>query len=234
MSITLYSRQFLILLMLLGLGCLLPFVFNQGVASAYHFKSSYYLNAWEGKTTVDEVQYRDALAAAVNAYERDNTSPHYRITLAKVMEWGVYLGFDSFANDEFNTLLSGAIALRHNWPAAYSDYGFNLAFYQDKPDLAFEQLRIGLEYGPFDPEVVKQILTVGFAYWPTLSIENKYLVFENLKLASTMNHSTRNHLVKVVDLYNKKTLVCSYFNYLPEPLPENTANWIAHSLCKKT
>ncbi|MFK3975002.1 hypothetical protein [Shewanella vesiculosa] len=234
MSITFYSRQFLILLMLLGLGCLLPLVFNQGVASAYHFKSSYYLNAWEGKTTVDEVQYRDAYAAAMNAYERDNSSPHYRITLSKVMEWGVYLGFDSFSNDEFNRLLSGAIALRHNWPAAYSDYGFNLAFYQDKPDLAFDQFRIGLEYGPFAPEVIQQILSVGFAYWPTLTMDDKYLVFDSIKLASTMDHTTRNHLVKVVGLYDKKSLVCSYFDYLPEPLPENTANWIAHSLCKKT
>jgi hypothetical protein len=233
MSIRLYSRQFLLLMLLLGLVSLLPLVFNQGVASAYHFKSSYYVNAWQGKTAVDETQYRDALAAATKAYHLDDTSPHYGITLAKVMEWGIYSDFDAFSNDEFNRIFSRAISLRHNWPAAYSDYAFNLAFYQARPDLAFEQLRIGLTYGPFAPEVVQQVLTVGFANWANIAIEDKYLVFETLNTAAGMGYDTRRHLVSVIGTYQKKSVVCSYFNHLAEPLAENTANWIEHTLCKK-
>ncbi|WP_434931622.1 hypothetical protein ACRWQM_06425 [Shewanella sp. HL-SH5] len=233
MSIKRYSRQFFLLLLLLGLVSLLPLVFNQGVASTYHFKSNFYLTAWQGKTAIDETQYRDALAAATKAYDLNDTSPHYAITLAKVMEWGIYSGFDGFTNDEFNQLFNQAIKLRHNWPAAYSDYAFNLAFYQTRPDLAFEQLRLGLDYGAFAPEVVQQVLTVGFAYWDTIAMEDKYLVFETLKTAAGMGYDTRRHLASVMGLFQKQSVVCGYFNYLTEPLAENTANWIENTLCKK-
>ncbi|UJF23380.1 hypothetical protein [Shewanella sp. OMA3-2] len=233
MSITLYARQCCLLVLLFGLVSLLPLVFNQGVASAYHFKSNYYLTAWQAKTVIDEPQYRDALAAATKAYNLNDTSPHYGITLAKVMEWGVYSGFDAFSNDEFNHLFSRALNLRHNWPAAYSDYAFNLAFYQDRPDLAFEQLRAGLDYGQFAPEVVQQVLSVGFAHWDGISMQDKYLVFEMLKTAAIMGYDTRRHLVQVIATYQKKPLVCSYLSHQLNTLPKGTTNWIEHTLCKK-
>lgn len=235
MSIKRYCRQFCVLLLLLGLVSLLPLVFNQGVASAYHFKSNFYLTAWQGKTVIDESQYRDALAAATKTYALDSSSPHYGITLAKVMEWGVYSGFDTFSNDEFNQLFRQALNLRHNWPAAYSDYGFNLAFYQARPDLAFQQLRVGLEYGPFAPEVVQQVLTVGFANWDNIVMQDKYLVFEMLGLAANMDYSTRSYLAQATKKYNKKSLVCFYLTSSKTqsiPLTESSLKWVESSLCK--
>lgn len=235
MLIPVYARQLFLLLMLLGLGSLLPLIFNQGVASAYHFKSSYYLHNWGGKSAVDEAQYRDALAAANKAYGLDNSSPHYRITLAKIMQWGVYSGFDTFSAEAFNGLYQGALTLRRNWPAAYSDYAYNLAFYQGVPADAFEQLRQGLHYGPFAPEVVEQTLTIGFANWAVISIEDKYFVFDMVKLAASMGHSTRRHLVTQSQFYNKSDVVCLYLTsaaaLASKPLPESAINWFEHSLC---
>jgi hypothetical protein len=76
------------------------------------------------------LQYTNALLAADYAYSIYDQNPHYLLTLAKVMEWGVFAGLAKYHNNVFNQLYRDAINQRPTWPNAYSDYAYNLALIQ--------------------------------------------------------------------------------------------------------
>jgi hypothetical protein len=147
------------------------------------------------------LQYTNALLAADYAYSIYDQNPHYLLTLAKVMEWGVFAGLAKYHNNVFNQLYRDAINQRPTWPNAYSDYAYNLAFIQHDLAAAWPQLQQALHYGPYTPEVLHQILAIGFAYWPSLTVTQKQLVFKTSKIAANENWSMRHDLKTLINQY---------------------------------
>jgi hypothetical protein len=152
--------------------------------------------------------------------------------LAKVMEWGVFADLAKYHNNVFNQLYHDAINQRPTWPNAYSDYAYNLAFIQHDLAAAWPQLQQALHYGPYTPEVLHQILAIGFAYWPSLTVTQKQLVFKTTKIAANANWSMRHDLKKLINQYQLTPIMCSYFKFGPQDVVAKNDKWIKQDLCR--
>jgi len=219
----------LIILVLLGL---LPILLQKGLANAYYFKSRFYVDQWQSGNTPTSLQYSNALLAADYAVKIDDQNPHYLLTLVKVMEWGAFSQLVTPNNEVFNQLYRDAINQRPTWPNAYSDYAYNLAFIQHDLAAAWPYLQQALHYGPYTPEVLHQILAIGFAHWSSLTATQKQLVFSTAKIAAMANWTMRNDLKMLALQYQLTPTMCTYFKYLPVDVNQNNTTWIEKDMCR--
>ena len=228
-----WSKQKIIyVLMILVLVGLLPILAQKGLANAYHFKSRFYIDQWQKGSTPSALQYANALLAADYAYKIDAHNPHYSLTLAKVMEWGVFSSLAQPNSTLFNQLYNDAILDRPTWPNTYSDYAYNLTFIQHDLNKAWPYLTQAVHYGPYTPEVLHQILSIGFASWSNLTVSQKQLVFSTAKKAATANLLMRNDLKKLASQYQVTSLICSYFTYMEPKLNTQDEKWIKQDMCR--
>jgi hypothetical protein len=218
-------------LMMLVLLALLPILLQKSLASAYHFKSRFYIDQWQQGAKPTPLQYANALLAADYAFSIDDQNPHYLLTLAKVMEWGVFSQLAQPNKTVFNQLYLDAITLRPNWPNAYSDYAYNLAFIQQDMVQAWPYLVQALHYGPYTPEVLHQTLAIGFAYWPRLTPTQKQTVFSTAHIAASANWKMRDDLKQLALQYQLTPLICTYFAYAT-PVNVNIDKWIKQDMCR--
>ncbi|MDO6619802.1 hypothetical protein ACFL6Z_10040 [Pseudomonadota bacterium] len=228
-----WSRQRLIyVFLLLLLAAILPVIVQKGMASAYHFKSRFYIDHWQKNNPPTQLQYSAALLAADNAYNLDSKNPHYLLTLAKVMEWGVYANFAAANNALFNQLYTNAISQRPTWPNAYSDYAYNLAFIQHDVSQVWPLLDKAVLYGPYTPEVLHQILAIGFAYWPQLTLVQKKNVFETARISAMASWDVRTDLKRLATQYDMTPIVCTYFKFITPEFTPKDKNWVEKELCR--
>ena len=219
--------------MVFVLAALLPVLVQKGLASAYHFKSRFYIDQWHEGNVPTNLQYANALLAADYAYKIDSENAHYLLTLAKVMEWGVFSSLAQTNSPLFNQLYTDAIRFRPTWPNAYSDYAYNLAFIQHDLQKAWPYLVLAEQYGPYTPEVLHQILSIGFASWPNLTVTQKQLVFTTVKKAAAANWRMRTDLKNLAKQYQLTPVLCTYFAYMTPGLNTQDENWIKQDMCRK-
>ncbi|AZG73836.1 hypothetical protein [Shewanella livingstonensis] len=225
------ARNVVYAFMILALLTLLPILLQKGLANAYHFKSRFYIDQWQQGAKPNSLQYANALLAADYAFSIDGQNPHYLLTLAKVMEWGVFSKLAQANNTVFNQLYLDAITQRPNWPNAYSDYAYNLAFIQQDINQAWPYLEQALVYGPYTPEVLHQTLAIGFAYWPGLTMVQKQTVFSTAHIAASANWKMRNDLKQLASQYQLTQVMCTYFTYAT-PTNNNVDKWIKQDMCR--
>ncbi|MCL1143242.1 hypothetical protein [Shewanella gaetbuli] len=225
-------RRFVYAGFIVCLLCLLPFLFQKGIASAYHFKSNYYLDQWQSGKAIDELQYSNALLASDYAASIDGNNPHYLLTQAKVMEWGIHAGFAVANNDKFNQLYQQAIALRTVWPNAYSDYAYNLAFIQQDLAKAWPYLQLAAKYGPYSPDVIRQTLAIGLANWQQLDGHQKQYILKTSVLAAQTDWKMRSAFKDLVTTYQLEKTVCLYIKFQKQPISESSVGWLNQYLCK--
>jgi hypothetical protein len=226
------ARRVVYMLLIVALLGLLPILLQKGLANAYHFKSRFYIDKWQQNNKPTSLQYSNALLAADYAFSIDSENPHYLLTLAKVMEWGVFSKLAQPNNIVFNQLYLDAIEQRPTWPNAYSDYAYNLAFIQHDINQAWLNLEQALVYGPYTPEVMHQVLAIGFAHWPSLTATQKQLVFSTAKIAAMANWTMRNDLKMLALQYQLTPTMCTYFKYLPLDVNQNNTTWIEKDMCR--
>jgi hypothetical protein len=226
------ARRVVYMVLIVALLGLLPILLQKGLANAYHFKSRFYIDKWQQNNKPTSLQYSNALLAADYAFSIDSENPHYLLTLAKVMEWGVFSKLAQPNNIVFNQLYLDAIEQRPTWPNAYSDYAYNLAFIQHDINQAWLNLEQALVYGPYTPEVMHQVLAIGFAHWPSLTATQKQLVFSTAKIAALANWTMRNDLKMLALQYQLTPTMCTYFKYLPLDVNQNNTTWIEKDMCR--
>ncbi|MCL1046202.1 hypothetical protein Q4601_16930 [Shewanella sp. 1_MG-2023] len=225
------TRRLIYAALIVVLLAFLPLLIQKGVANAYHFKTLFYLKLWEGNQQPSKAQFQQAKVAAVNAYSLDNSNPHYILSFAKVLEWGAYHQFYDIDVKKHSQLYMTAIKLRPLWPNAYADYGASLAFLNSDLDTAWPLLEKGLRYGPYTPEVLRQVLAVGFFFWPQLSVEQKKLVLETSLVAVESQWSMKLELQQLTRNYQRTSVVCSYMKYTAIEISEAGQQWVSESLC---
>jgi hypothetical protein len=225
------ARRVVYMVLIVALLGLLPILLQKGLANAYHFKSRFYIDKWQQNNKPTSLQYSNALLAADYAFSIDSENPHYLLTLAKVMEWGVFSKLAQPNNIVFNQLYLDAIEQRPTWPNAYSDYAYNLAFIQHDINQAWLNLEQALVYGPYTPEVMHQVLAIGFAHWPSLTATQQ-LVFSTAKIAAMANWTMRNDLKMLALQYQLTPTMCTYFKYLPLDVNQNNTTWIEKDMCR--
>ncbi|WP_153914798.1 hypothetical protein [Shewanella sp. TC10] len=225
------SRKLFYAALIIILLAFLPLLVQKGVANAYHFKSLYYLKLWEKHAKADEEQYQQAKKAATYAYSLDNSNPHYLLTLAKVIEWGSYAEFERLDVSFVTYLYETAITQRPLWPNAYADFGAMIAFSSGDIHKAWPLLLQGQEKGPYTPEVIRQILAVGFAFWDELTVEQKQQVIDVATIATESKWDVKLTLQSLVKQYEKDQVLCTYYKYSGNKFSESAAHWITESLC---
>ncbi|GAB2931372.1 hypothetical protein [Rheinheimera gaetbuli] len=170
----------LALLMLLAVVLLL----RQGLASAYHFKSVFYLDSWHSSKTLSNTAYQDAKAAAERAVQLDSANPHYRLMLARTLEWGHHQQLEHIDTGLLNQLYQQALAQRPQWGDGYAAYAYALAWVLNQPDAAAEQLLLAEQFGPYMPQPLLLSVRLANDFWPHLNQKFKAQYFHNqLKLA---------------------------------------------------
>ncbi|MGI2170503.1 hypothetical protein ACROAE_09945 [Shewanella sp. MF05960] len=220
------------LLIIIVLVALLPILLQKGLANAYHFKSRFYIDQWQQSAAPTKLQYSNALLAADYAYNIDSQNPHYLLTLAKVMEWGVFADLAQDNTPVFNRLYLDAIEQRPHWPNAYSDYAYNLAFIQHDVDQAWLYLEQALVYGPYTPEVLHQGLAIGFSSWGHLTVEQKQLVFAVARKSVMANWRMRNDLKQLATQYQLTSVICTYLKYSIPSLNAVDEQWVNKDMCR--
>lgn len=229
---TITPRRLVYLGLILCFLGLLPFLFQKGLANAYHFKSRYYIDEWQAGKVVEPLQYANALLASDYAAKIDSNHPHYLLTQAKIMEWGVFAGLAVANNAKFNQLYQDAINLRVIWPNAYSDYAYNLAFIQHDMARAWQYLHQAAEYGPYSPEVIRQTLAIGMSHWPLLDVSQKQYVLQTSLLAANSDWVMRKELSFFVSENALTIPLCSYIKYQKQTVNANTIAWLNQGLCR--
>ncbi|MDP2715759.1 hypothetical protein [Rheinheimera sp.] len=170
----------LALLMLAGI----TLAMRQGIASAFHFKSVFYLDSWhEGKIATAQ-SYQDAKAAAEHAVKLDSANPHYRLMLARTLEWGHYQQLEPIDTARLQALYNTALAQRPAWGDGYTAYAYALAWVLNQPAAAAEQILLADAHGPYMPRPLLLSVRLANDFWPQLPAEFKAQYFRNqLKLA---------------------------------------------------
>lgn len=225
-------RRVIYALLIIGFLILLPMLFQKGLGSAYHFKSRYYIDQWQLGNEVTALQYANALLAREQAVNADRLNPHYLLTQAKVLEWGVFANTATPNKAKFNQLYKDAIALRPIWPNAYSDYAYNLAYFQQDLSGAWEQLEKAYIYGRYSPEVIRQALVIGFGFWQHLNVSQKQFVLEQALFAAQTNWSMKQELLAIAKANNLFIPICQYMKYQTQPIDKGSLQWINDRLCK--
>lgn len=157
---------------------------RQGIASAFHFKSVFYLDSWHNGKVPTAPLYQDAKTAAQQAVKLDATNPHYRLMLARTLEWGHYQQLDQIDSDTLHALYRQALAQRPGWGDGYAAYAYALAWVLNQPDAAAEQLLLADAHGPYMPQPLLLSVKLANDFWPQLPAGFKTLYFRNqLKLA---------------------------------------------------
>lgn len=183
---------------------------RQGVASAWHFKSLFYIEKLEQGQTLSEQAYQEALQAAQKAQGLIPQNPHYNIVLARILEWGSFLHFTPLNVAELELLYETAIQQRPSWPDAYAAYASVLAYLAQQPERAALQLLLAEQHGPYMPEVLVQSVRIGSDFWQYMPAEFKgrYFVLAT-RLAKSHGQAFRqmaNHLQQ----HPMRDLTCAY------------------------
>lgn len=178
------SGRWLYLLLALSMLLAIIMLTRQGLASAYHFKSVFYLDNWHSTKTVSDTAYQDAKAAAKQAVQLDSANPHYRLMLARTLEWGHYQQLDRIDSDALHALYQQALGQRPQWGDGYAAYAYALAWVLNQPAAAAEQLLLAEQFGPYMPQPLLLSVSLANDFWPQLNQDFKTLYFHNqLKLA---------------------------------------------------
>lgn len=207
-------------------------VLPMGLANAFHFKSRHYLDLWAIKGAIDRSQFDDALAAAERAVELDGEHPHYLLTLAKVVEWGQFSGWSSLSHQQINGLYDKAIALRPNWPNAYADYAYQQAFYQQNFTAAWSLLPTALTFGPYTPEVHRNVLAIGFAFWTGLTTAQRALVFASVDAAVRAGGRPYHELKSLAKQYHLQSTLCRYIPLKHKRLSAEKLRIVQRDFCR--
>ena len=209
-------------LVLAGLLCW--HVFNVGMASAWYFKASNYVDLWiKNERLFTEHSWQDATAAIDKAIELHPTHPHYLLVKAKINEWGWYGGLmTSQQLEQTENYYRQAIAMRPTWPNAYADYAYYLGVTQFRVTEAFAQLANARQYGPFQPESSLRQLSVGFANWAHLNPAQKTQTLKALKTAATTDRWIFNQALELANNAGLRRLAC---NYLQASKADVTEQW---------
>ncbi len=232
MKFNLTIRNGIYCILIISMLVSLPLLGQKILASAYHFKSSFYVDKWQNEP-INQEQYSNAYLAAEFAANIEPANPHYLLTFAKVMEWGVFEGYSVANNELFNHLYMRAIDNRPTWPNAYADYAYNLAFIQHDFPKAWQYSEQSFEYGPYITENIEQALAIGLAYWPNLSATQKSRIFDLSLLAVNSNWRLRKKLEYLSTKYNRQNTLCSFFRYQQKPLSEENIDWLNRALCSE-
>ncbi|GGI77312.1 hypothetical protein [Shewanella gelidii] len=212
---------------------LVPTIVDTGLASAYHFKSRFYIDKWVSEKTINKEQFEDAHFAATNANRLDTRNPHYQLTLVKILEWGAYSQIMPMDIQTANELYQTAIESRRFWPNAYADYAYNLAFYQEDIERAWPYLMQGLRYGGNSPEVLRQAMAVGFFSWNRLTFQQKAKILMITEKAFLSVSSLRTSLFQLAGQYQLKSVVCTFLLQRSVNFSANEREQLALSMCKQ-
>ncbi|MFC4656777.1 hypothetical protein ACFO3I_17285 [Rheinheimera marina] len=196
-------------LVLAGLLCW--HVFNVGMASAWYFKASNYVDLWiKNEKLFTEHSWQDATTAIDKAIELHPTHPHYLLVKAKINEWGWYGGLmTSQQLEQTENYYRQAIAMRPTWPNAYADYAYYLGVTQFRISESFEILEKARKFGPYMQETSLRTTSIGFSRWIYLNTQQKLQTLHALSLSVANSHSYAKAL-DIVKVTGKSKLACTY------------------------
>lgn len=116
----LLNSKFHISLVLLLLICCygLYASFNRGNANAWYYKADFSLNEWaNNNANSSKLDYDDTLKAISNAYQADQSHPHYNHIFGRILHWGVLNNYEHEERiEEVKAWYLKATELRTRWP----------------------------------------------------------------------------------------------------------------------
>lgn len=208
-------------------------VFNVGLASAWYFKASHYVDLWiKDEKLFTQQSWQDASEAIDKAIELHPNHPHYLLVKAKINEWGWYGSLmTSKELEQTESYYRQAIALRTTWPNAYADYAYYLGVTQFRVTEAFAQLHQANLHGPYQPETYLRQLTVGMARWGNLNPSQKAVTLQALKRAVSTDYRWFRQAVSIVNKAGLTRLACNYLRASKSDLTEQKLKQVEKAFC---
>ncbi|BCE03375.1 hypothetical protein [Marinicellulosiphila megalodicopiae] len=215
-----WLNQIVIVFFMLIFLYLIPKVYQFGMANAFYFKSQYYIAKWiKDQDSFSQSGFDDAFDAAQRAYLMDSNNAHYLLNFAKIQELGWYYQVYTPEADQLILLYQQAIDMRPKWPNAYGDYAYSLAFIKQDTQAAFDALKQGLSNGSFAKSVHENVILIGFSFWNDISFSDKQMTLSStLILINSNDQSVYQSLKSSSLIYNKLSILCSYFENNPSKL----------------
>ncbi|MEE2024489.1 hypothetical protein [Alkalimonas mucilaginosa] len=203
---------------------------QQGLASAHHFKNRYYLQQWQ-QSDVSAESYQDALRSAQLAMQKSPAHPHYVLSLAKTLEWGLFAGLETSPEPSLAFLYEHAIALRPGWPNAYADYAWSKAYLEGDLASSMQLLRQARKFGPYADEVLEKHASIGLDHWQYLGVDDKFYLLDVFAVMSQSHWRIYRVLQQQVEGHAQQRLICRYL--LNQPLSPDHATRLERQLCRR-
>jgi hypothetical protein len=223
-----YPKIILATILIILSGYLLIAAVNTGLGNAYYFKTKSYLSQWQKNKNINEQAYNQATSAIQKAIKYDPTNSYYALVHNSVTEWGHSKLGMPIEHNAHTARYTYAIAQRPLWPDSYAQYAYYLAFYAHNLATAWPFLLKANELGPYTPQVLTTSLQIALAYWPHLTISQKYHTYT---VATKLAEFKAHQLVNLIKKHQQKSAFCQYFKYSKHTLsPKNKAYLLKH-LC---
>ncbi len=162
------------------------FFATMALANAKYFYVTGIVNAWyinkEDPTESRYVSIRDIMQSSV---ENDKGNPHYYVTLANIIDWGIYKGYEQKGRvREVKQLLKTASLLRPSWPNTWVELARLNSREQGLNDETFKYLQQAVESGPKSYFVNYAVVEILLLHWQELTPKHKTMFYSQLKLTS--------------------------------------------------
>lgn len=213
LSTSKYQFSFALLLLICSYG--LYASFNRGNANAWYYKAEFSLNEWSDNNAItSKLDYDDTLTAISNAYQADQSHPHYNHIYGRILHWGVLNDYEPKERiEEVKAWYLKAAELRTRWPDPWVDLAKlnnQLEGYNQETRYYIEQ---AIKTGPYVDYVNVGILQVLLLNWTTLTGSERALLFERFAIA------TKQPILKDVLFFAKEIgrekILCIQLNFNP-------------------
>ncbi|WP_423186157.1 hypothetical protein ACO1PK_13650 [Alishewanella sp. d11] len=205
---------------------------RQGIANAWHFKSVYFLENWSAGQRQTPNAYAEALHAATAAWQGDNANPHYALMLARTMEWGYLMQWDTKPDLVLlRQLYEDAIAERPTWSDAYAGYAYANAYIFNDIAAVFPLLQQAHQHGPYMPVQLLQSVFIISDFWQQMPAEAKRFYFERTYDVAKAHPTTFNPVSQHLKQHPLRASTCLYLSV--KSLSESEQNRLNRSFCRK-
>ncbi|NVJ64550.1 MAG: hypothetical protein HWD84_10020 [Flavobacteriaceae bacterium] len=215
--------KYLFFTILVGCVCLASLkVFYATVASVQYYGITNAIDGWRNGSEVTEANYSEAKALAKSLVSNHSDMAFYKDTLAEVLQWGLYLGFEESkgVNQGLLKLYNESRAERPAWPVTWGNQAYvKWTAAAAEAEITYD-LHQAIALGASTPELHILMTRFGFLFLksnPKMYLEFNKAITHRFALG-LRNNLSKAELIRIVENNNGAATACVWLRQT-DPTP---------------
>ncbi len=209
------ASKYLVFTILIACVCIASLkAFNATIASVQYYGTTNAIESWRSGQVVTQANYAETKALAQSVVNNHSDMAFYKDSLAEVLQWGQYFGFEepAEANQKVLGLYNQSRAERPAWPVTWGNQAF-VKWNSAAPDAEISyDLEQALALGASTPELHMLMTRFGFMFLK--SNLKMYLKFNDVishRFAVGLRSSfSKAELIRIVESNNGAATACAW------------------------